>query len=167
MGFSTAYLTDEEAKFCLLYVNAAAPLTGNARKCYQQIFCSATDEEAAYEAKKLMQKEAVKKRIAELNEISFHTAEYIKPQTTETLLKIMHECAEGEYYDKDGIAQSPAALRAVSVHAAKELNSMYGIKEEIAHKVKIEGDGQTGIVFNLMMPEQKDNSNVDFDEDNG
>lgn len=163
MEINNVYLTDEEAKFCLLYVNAAAPYTGNARKCYQAAFSVESDDEAAFEAKKLMQKEAVQKRIKELNTVSFHSAEFIKPQTTETLLKIMHECADDTYADKDGVEQSPAALRAVAVHAAKELNSMYGIKEEIAHKVKIESDGQTGMVFNVIMPEQKDNNELNFD----
>ncbi|TGX80522.1 hypothetical protein E5358_12765 [Palleniella muris] len=162
MEINNKYLTDDEAKFCLLYVNAAAPYAGNARLCYQKVFPDAPDEIANFEAKRLMKKEAVSERIKELNAISFHMAEFIKPQTTETLLKIMHECAEGTYCDKDGNEQSPAALRAVSVHAAKELNSMYGIKEEIAHKVKIEGDGQTGMVFNLIMPETKENDlNID------
>ena len=32
---------------------------------------------------------------------------------------------------------------------------MYGIKEEIAQKVKIETDGQNGIVFNVIAPATK------------
>ena len=149
------FLTENEARFCLLYTNGAAPLSGNARLCYQRLFPGTSDEDAAFLAKEMLNKKEVKERIAKLNEVSLHSAEYIRPQTTETLLKIMHECTNSEYSDKDGIPLSPAALRAVSVNAARELNSMYGIKEEIAQKVKIETDGQNGIVFNVIAPATK------------
>lgn len=149
-------LTDEEAKFCLLFVNASAPLNGNAMKCYQALHPEVDDVEATTMAKTMLRKPAVKERLQELNEVNLHNADFLRPQITETLLKIMGECAEASYYDEEGNPQSPAALRAVSVHAAKELNSMYGIKEAIAHKVSVDAGGSEGVTFNIIMPEKKE-----------
>ena len=57
--------------------------------------------------------------------------------------------------DKFGMKVSPAALRSVAVNAISKLTDMYGIKEDIAHKVMLEGADGDGITFNLIVPQSK------------
>jgi len=45
----------------------------------------------------------------------------------------------------------------VAVNAGKVLNDMYGIKEDIAHKIQLEGADGSGITFNVIVPEKKKN----------
>lgn len=154
-------LTDEEAKFCLLFANGSANLAGNATKCYLALHPELDDVEATTIAKGILKKPVVKERLQELNEVNLHNSEFLRPQITETLLKIMRECSSDKYTDEDGNVVSPAALRAVAVHAAKELNSMYGIKEAIAHKVSVDSGGSEGVTFNIIMPNTNNNSEME------
>ena len=67
--------------------------------------------------------------------------------------------------DRFGKLMSPAALRSVAVNAISKLTDMYGIKEDIAHKVMLEGADGDGITFNLIVPEQnKENEFKVLDE---
>ncbi len=146
-------LTEEEAKFCLLYVNAPAPYAGDARKCYKAAINSkVTEAEAQYYGLKLLKEPRVSERVAELVALNVYDASNIKQKTTTTLLSIMDECASAKYVNQYGDDVPCASMRAVSVNAAKELNSMYGIKEDIAHKVSIEGSDGSGITFNINVP---------------
>lgn len=156
------FLTDEEAKFCLLFVNGTD--AGNARKCYMDVFNENDEAVAQYNARKILAKEVVKERIKELRNVELYTAESLRPRITETLLGIMGECANSEYTDKNGNLIQPAAMRAVSVHAAKTLNEMYGIKEDIAHKVAVEVGGESGggVTFNVVMPQPRDQKEEDL-----
>ena len=56
---------------------------------------------------------------------------------------------------------SPAALRSVAVNAISKLTDMYGIKEDIAHKVMLEGADGDGITFNLIVPEASKENGID------
>lgn len=147
-------INNQEARFCLLYVDAPAPLCGNARECYKMAFHVDDGAVAMAEARKLLKKESVQKRIEELNEYNVYNAASLKPQITETLLKIMNEMTDAQYKDKDKNPLSPAAARSVAVSATKELNSMYGVKEDIVHKVQLEGKDGSGVTFNIVVPEK-------------
>lgn len=155
-------LTEQEEKFCLMFVNGLAPYCGNAGKCYYAVFEKPNgkrkeDENSSFLGMKLAHKENVKERIDELNEFNAMTAGAIKPRVTSTLLKIMDECSTDVYEDQAGNPLSPAALRSVAVNAGKVLNDMYGIKEDIAHKIQLEGADGSGITFNVIVPEKKKN----------
>lgn len=155
-------LTDQEAKFCLLYVNGSH--SGNAKRCYQDVFNEFDDAIAKAEARKLLSREVVKKRIKELSNVELYTAESLRPHITETLVSIMDECAKDTYEDKNGLVQQPAAMRAVAVHAAKTLNDMYGIKEDIAHNINLnsEGDVGSGVVVNIVVPKKRETNEEDL-----
>lgn len=155
-------LTDQEAKFCLLYVNGSH--SGNAKRCYQDVFNEFDDATAKAEARKLLSREVVKKRIKELSNVELYTAESLRPHITETLVSIMDECAKDTYEDKNGLVQQPAAMRAVAVHAAKTLNDMYGIKEDIAHNINLnsEGDVGSGVVVNIVVPKKRETNEEDL-----
>lgn len=153
-------LTEEEKKFCLIYTNGPAPYTGNEIRCYQLVFNGSTNAprgdfeiEVALQAHKFMQREEVKEYIDELNALSIVNATTLRPRLTQTLLKIMDECANSNFEDKWGTPLSPAALRSVAVNAASKLTEIYGIKEDIAHKVMLEGADGGGITFNLIAPQ--------------
>jgi hypothetical protein len=155
-------LTEQEEKFCLMFVNGLAHYCGNAGKCYHAVFEKPNgkrkeDENSSFLGMKLAHKENVKERIDELNEFNAMTAGAIRPRVTSTLLKIMDECSTDVYEDQAGNPLSPAALRSVAVNAGKVLNDMYGIKEDIAHKIQIEGADGSGITFNVIVPEKKKN----------
>ena len=178
-------LSELEAQFCLLYVEGPAPYGGNAGKCFKAVFkepskniveCTSADgcrdRENVYNAnfeisaRNLMKKEAVIKRIEELTDIHTINAATLRPRLTKMLLKISEECSESVYEDKFGTPLSPAALRSVAVSAMKELNDMYGIKEDIAHTVKLEGENGGGIVFNVIAPDKRDEPTF-VDDNNG
>lgn len=157
-------LSEKEKNFCLLYVNAPAPYAGNAEKCFKAIFESPTkmvssDMSANYSisASELMQNPDIKEYIEKLQELNVVNAATLRPRLTQTLLKIVDECSDSSFEDKFGNPISPAAMRSVSVSAIKELNDMYGIKEDIAHTVKLEGENGAGVVFNVIVPDQKNN----------
>lgn len=153
-------LTDKEQKFCLIYTNGPAPYIGNEVRCYQLVFNDSTEPpvgkeeiEISLEASEFMKREDIKAYIDKLNALSIVNATTLRPRLTQTLLKIMDECSVAQYTDKWGIALSPAALRAVAVNAADKLTQMYGIKEDIAHKISLEGADGEGITFNLIAPQ--------------
>lgn len=175
-------LSELEAQFCLLYVNAPAPYGGNPAKCYKAVFNKPSEEICKYSmqdsdeerrnaqrvnfelsAKVLMQKPAVIKRIEELEDLTVVNATTLRPKLTKMLLKVSEECSESVYEDRFGNKMSPAALRSVAVSAIKELNDMYGIKEDIAHTVKLEGKDGAGIVFNVIAPESNGNREESID----
>lgn len=153
-------LTEVEKKFCLIYTNGPAPYVGNEVRCYQLVFNDSTHEpvggmeiEVSLQAHEFMNREDVKDYIDKLNALSVVNAASLRPRLTQTLLKIMDECATAKYEDKWGTELSPAALRAVAVNAAGKLTDMYGIKEDIAHKISLEGADGEGITFNLIAPQ--------------
>lgn len=159
-------LTDLEEKFCLVFTCGPSPYNGNAKKTYDLVFNGSTgmltdplentakkDVEVALAARQLMMRDDIRDRIDKLQSESVVNATTLRPRLTETLLKIADECSTLLCADKFGTPLSPAALRSVAVNAISKLTDMYGIKEDIAHKVMLEGTNGDGIVFNLVMPE--------------
>lgn len=153
-------LSESEKKFCLIYTNGPAPYVGNEVRSYQLIFNNSTHEptgedeiEISLQAHEFMNREDVKDYIDKLSALSVVNAASLRPRLTQTLLKIMDECSVAKYTDKWGVELSPAALRAVAVNAADKLTNMYGIKEDIAHKIQLEGTDGEGITFNLIAPQ--------------
>lgn len=153
-------LSDKERKFCLIYTNGPAPYNGNEVRCWQLVFNGSTtlprgeeEVEIALDASKFMQRDDVKEYIDSINALSIVNASTLRPRITQTLLKIMDECSTAQYKDRWGIKIQPAAMRAVAVNAASKLTDMYGIKEDIAHKIQIEGSDGDGITFNLIAPQ--------------
>ena len=153
-------LSEKEQKFCLIYTAGPVPYIGNEVRCYQLVYNDSVHEpsreceiEVSLKAHELMAREDIKEYIDSLSALNVVTATTLRPRLTQTLLKIADECATAEFSDKFGTAISPAALRAVSVNAIKTLTDMYGIKEDIAHKLMVEGANGEGIVFNLIAPQ--------------
>lgn len=161
-------LTPIEEKFCLVYACGPSPYNGNARRTYDLVFNGKTgllynpseaerdsihEVDASLEVRKLMLRAEIKDRIDQLQSENLINATTLRPRLTETLLKIADECSTLTCEDKFGVPLSPAALRSVAVNAISKLTDMYGIKEDIAHKVMLEGAGNDGITFNLIMPE--------------
>lgn len=153
-------LNETEQKFCLLYACGPAPYNGNDVRCYQLVFNDSTEPpvgrqeiEIALKAHDFMERDDVKTYLDKLNALSIVNATTLRPRLTQTLLKIMDECSVAQFEDKWGTPLSPAALRAVAVNAADKLTQMYGIKEDIAHKISLEGADGEGITFNLIAPQ--------------
>lgn len=175
-------LSDLEEKFCMVYACGPSPYNGNAKKTYELVFRGRTgqffdpDEKArALEilgevntsilVHQLMQREDIKDRIDQIQSESVVDAASLRPRLTETLLKIVDECSTLHVEDRFGNPLSPAALRSVAVNAVAKLTDMYGIKEDIAHKVMLEGADGDGITFNLIMPQsEKENELSDIIE---
>lgn len=153
-------LSEQEQKFCLIYTNGPAPYVGNEVRCWQLVFNDSTYEptgeeeiEVSLKAHEFMGRDDVKEYIDKLSALNVVNATTLRPRLTQTLLKIADECATATFEDKFGTPISPAALRSVSVNAIKTLTDMYGIKEDIAHKVMLEGSDGEGITFNLIAPQ--------------
>lgn len=157
-------LTEKEEKFCLIYASGPSPYRGNAQKCYGLVFEGKSGKygdyepesvDIALEARELMMRDDIKTRIDELSSLEIVNASTLRPRLTEALLKIVDECSTLVCTDKFDRKVSPAALRAVAVNAVNKLTEMYGIKEDIAHKIEIDGNGGSGITFNVIVPEKQ------------
>lgn len=159
-------LTDLEEKFCLVFACGPSPYNGNAKKTYDLVFNGSTgklvdpsdsqikkDIDITLSARELMLRDDIRDRIDQIQSESVVNAATLRPRLTETLLKIADECSTLICEDKFGVLLSPAALRSVAVNAIGKLTDMYGIKEDIAHKVMLEGANGDGITFNLIVPE--------------
>lgn len=170
-------LSPEEEKFCLIFTCGPSPYNGNASRTYELVFHKRTGIEDPNEnnriiadidntlaARELMQREDIKTRIDQLKTENMVNASTLTPRLTAALLRIMDECSTLTVVDRWDRKVSPAALRSVAVNAAGKLMDMYGIKEDIAHKVVLEGNGKEGITFNLIMPESsKENDMTEID----
>lgn len=168
-------LTDLEEKFCMVYACGPSPYNGNARLSYELVFKGQTGKlfnpEFGHEitegvdntllAHQLIIRDDIRERIDEIQSVSLVNATTLRPRLTETLLKIADECSTLNVCDKFGTPLSPAALRSVAVNAISKLTDMYGIKEDIAHKVMLEGADGDGITFNLIMPEKNRENQIE------
>ena len=70
------------------------------------------------------------------------------------LENIIEETSTAEYSDRRGVAMSPAALRSVCVQAMKLYADLYPVKEAQVSKLNIENNGEGGITFNVIVPNQ-------------
>lgn len=175
-------LTDLEEKFCWIYACGPSPYIGNAEKTFELVFNQRTgqfftsnEDELALEifeeanttilAHRFMLRNDIKDRIEEIKRDTAVDAASLRPRLTGTLLKISDECSTLHVTDRFGNTVSPAPLRSVAVNAIAKLINMYGIKEDIAHKVMLEGADGDGITFNLILPQQnKENELSDMIE---
>lgn len=151
-------LTEEEELFCQLYVNGGIEYAGRANQCYVSAYNQPkSTKQLSYKSKSILKIKEISHRIKELNdEVSGEDDILaIKLQVTETLRSVMSEAATTTYKDKYGQSISPAPLRAVSVNAAKALADLYPIGYEKESKLKIEGGGEGGVVFNVIVPQLK------------
>ena len=153
-------LNEKEEKFCLIYASGPAPFRGNAQKCYGLVFHNSHHDNyqcscGVFRLRALMVREDIKERIDELLSLEVVNASTLRPRLTEVLLKIIDECSTLVCVDKFDRKVSPAALRSVAVNAVNKLTEMYGIKEDIAHKIAIEGGDGGGITFNVIVPDKQ------------
>lgn len=154
----TTNLNENEKLFCELFVNGIAPYAGNSAKCYSEVFQTDSNR-VNHLARQLLSRKDIQDYIEELNALSYEEAKFMKKFLTENLMHIIEETATAEYRDRRGTKLSPAPLRSVAVSASKALMEMYPIKEAQINKLNIEGSGEGGIVFNVIVPEQpKDNN---------
>ncbi|MDR1090103.1 MAG: hypothetical protein LBL79_03430 [Prevotella sp.] len=146
-----ASLTDREVVFCELFVNGCAPYCGNAAKCYEEAF-NVSSTTSTGKAKKLLAQKHIRDYIEDLESLSYEEAKHLKKRLTENLLHIIEETSKAEYMDRRGTKLSPAPLRSVAVQATKALMDMHPIKEANINKLNIEGTGEGGVVFNVILP---------------
>lgn len=151
-------LTDQEILFCELYANGEAPFGGNAARCYQEVFNDNTNR-AKSRALRLLDRKEIQEYLESLDSLSYEDAKFTKIFLRENLKSIIAECSSASYRDRKGTALSPAALRSVAVSASKALMELYPVREAQTSKLSIEGAGEGGITFNVIMPntDKKDN----------
>lgn len=146
-------LTDQETLFCDLYANGEAPYGGNAARCYQEVFGDKS-RRAKGCATRMLARPEIQEYLKSLDELPYEEAKYMKTFLRENLVSIIQECSSAEYRDRKGTLQSPAALRSVAVNASKALMDLYPVKTAQISKINIDGAGDGGITFNVIMPEQ-------------
>lgn len=146
-------LTKEEQLFCELYANGDAPFAGNAARCYEEAF-NVSGGNIRTKAMRFLSRDDIQAYLNDLDKLTFEEAKYMKKFLTQSLCKIVEECSTAQYVNRKGVPISPAPLRSVGVSASKALMDMYPVKE--AQRLNIEGgnDG-SGIIFNVIMPEQQ------------
>ena len=110
-------------------------------------------------AKELVEREDIKKYIAHLRTFANYETADVKARITEKLLKIIDETSTAKYTDRRGTPLSPAPLRSVAVQASKALMELYPVKVAQESKVEVTGgDGNPGIIFNVVVPDQNKNN---------
>jgi hypothetical protein len=144
-------LTKDEELFCQLLVNGSAPYGGDAIKCYREVFHSDNILDG-HKAKKLLAREDIQKYIEELEAENAKESVYVKKFLAENLKSIIKETSTAEYRDRRGTKLSPAPLRSVAVSASKALMELFPVREAQVSKLNIEGNGENGIVFNVIVP---------------
>lgn len=147
-------LTEQEVLFCELFVNGTAPYAGNAAKCYSEVY-KENGPRIRHYAKKMLVREDIQAYIKELEDMSAEEAGDMKRYLTQNLMKILEETSTAQFRDRRGTLLSPAPLRSVAVSAAKALMDMYSVKEAQTTNLNIEGSGEGGITFNVIVPESK------------
>lgn len=147
-------MTKEEQLFCELFVNGAAPFGGNALRCYQQVFHTDTVMDN-HKANQLLIQDDIKAYVEKLEAENVVEAAHVKRFLTANLKHIIEETTTAEYRDRKGTLLSPAAVRSVAVSASKALMELYPVKEAQINKLNIEGAGEGGVVFNVIVPEVK------------
>jgi phage terminase small subunit len=155
-GQQETALTQEQERFCQLYVCGGAAFAGRLSKCYKEVF-GEDYKDVGLDARRLLHQPQIITRIKELVEPMYDEAEtaVIKTQISETLRAVMEETSTDSFCDKFGNPLSPAPLRAVSVNAAKALMELYPVKHVHETRLKIENaDG--GVVFNVIVPQNPD-----------
>lgn len=171
-------LTELEDKFCAIYACGPAPYNGNARKAYDLVFNGATgmlydpdvdgrvmrSVDVSLQVQRLMQRDEIKERIDKYQSMNVVNATTLRPRLTAMLLGIADECSTTTLCDRVGTPLSPAALRSVAVNAITRLCDMYGIKEDIAHKLTLENANGDGITFNLFLPDANKENAADVVE---
>lgn len=145
-------LTDREKLFCELYAVGDAPFVGNAARSYAEAFQSKSRLNRK-EADKLLEREDIREYLDSLENRSYEEARYMKKYLTANLMSILDECATAQFTDRRGTKLSTAPLRSVAVNAAKALADLYPVKEAQVNKLSLEGAGEGGITFNVIMPE--------------
>lgn len=145
-------LSDQEILFCELYANGEAPFGGDAARCYQEVF-NDSSRQAKTRATRLLARSDIQEYLKSLDELTYEESKYMKTFLRENLTSIVRECATAEFRDRKGILLSPAALRSVAVNAMKALMDLYPVKEAQVNKLSIDGAGEGGITFNVIMPE--------------
>lgn len=146
-------LTDQEILFCDLYANGEAPFGGNATKCYQEVFNDLTYRAKSH-ATRMLARPEIQEYLKSLDELTYEEAKYMKTFLRENLISIVKECSTSALRDRKGTLLSPAALRSVAVNASKALMELYPVREAQVNKLSIDGAGEGGITFNVIMPEQ-------------
>lgn len=147
-------LSEQELRFCDLYVNGGLEYAGRPQKCYKEVFGENAVKNPASSAGYLLTKPHVLAHIKEMMSSERYEMETmaVKLQVSETLKAVMDETATTDYTDRFGVPLSPAPLRAVSVNAAKALMEIYPIKHTQESKLRIEGsDGN--VIFNVVVPQ--------------
>ena len=147
-------LSQQEKDFCELYVFGCDPYTGNARKCYEELF-EESSRTSLKCARELMSREDVSEYLTQLRTIANYNNADLKARLTEKLLHIIDETSTATYTDRRGTELSPAPLRSVAVQAAKALMELHPVK--VAQESKLEltgGEGNAGITFNVIVPEK-------------
>ena len=139
-------LNKQEIDFCELFIFGCDPYAGNARKCYEDIFYDSSHT-SLRKAKQLMARDDVQEYINQLRAIANYETADLKARLTEKLLHIIDETSTAKYTDRRGTELSPAPVRSVAVSQES--------------KVELKGNGDSGIVFNVIVPQSNNDNNVE------
>jgi len=149
-------LSDKDKLFCELYINGCAPYTGNAAKCYSEVYKSnkKSDKLDKQRGKEILSRKEIQSYLEQLESMTYEETKAMKHFITENLIHIIEETSYATYKDRRGNAVSPAALRSVAVNASKALMDLYPIKASSTNLANKENGGARGITFNVIVPDR-------------
>lgn len=137
-------------EFCYEFVFGEPGIAGNAKKCYNKVF---GPKGTSVQAKTFLRSNHIAAKIKAMSETKNDEIIGKRIRIEETLFGIMEECSKSSHKDRYGNKVMPSAMRSVAIGAAKELNSMLGLNA--ATETKLSSDGDSGIVFNVIVPEKR------------
>lgn len=156
-------LNKQEQDFCELFIFGCDPYAGNARKCYEDVF-SDSGKLSLKHANELLNRTDIQEYIQYLRSIANYEVADLKSRLTEKLWHIIDETSKAEYTDRRGTKLSPAPLRSVAVQASKALMEMYPVKVAQENKIELNGGGDGGIVFNVIVPKSNDKNQDNIEQ---
>ena len=153
-------LDENDELFCQLLVNGGAPYGGDPQKCYQEVYHN-QGKLSAIKAQELLKRDEIRDYIEQLESENAKETSQVKKFLSENLKSIIRETTTAEYTDRKGRKLSVAPLRSVAVSASKALMELYPVREAQVNKLNIEGNGEGGVVFNVIVPGAQDNINAE------
>lgn len=134
-----------------LYVWGGKGFRGNPTSCYNKIFDVATNAEAGRCGRALLLKPHMRTYIDKQMEEYRILMRGEEMRNLDTLVEIRDEMANAEYINRFNEVNGVPACRNVAIKATETINKMLGLEKP--KEIKVTGEGQGGLVFNLIAPE--------------
>jgi hypothetical protein len=161
-----SHLTETEEDFCILLVEGSGDFSGNPVKCYMETIArekgiKEDDPYLNHYIRNLIYREDIQAYIKQLRDRIDQDVEneILRSYIRSKLIKLISECAAGQYTDRRGNALSPAPLRSVANNAIKTLMDLTPGLKVTKDDDDSDPDGNPkGLTLNVIVPKKPEKS---------